>query len=364
MMEERVLLVVCLLLAISALAGVLYQTGNIPTDETVTRLNVDTEGDALFVLELRTVLDTEEKRSAFDSFAEDVEENPEAEVSDFRASVEPLVRRASNETGREMSASNFTVETRSEPFPVERGVVEYRFDWEGFAETEDGIRVGDVLSGYILSEDDTLVLRAPEGYVVSSAEPSTADGGGGSVARWEGSRDFADDEPHVVFVSATESGSDDGTDVPEETTNGGGSTADTGSSPETAEAGIPLYVYAVAVVVVLSVAAIVYHSRVDTAVDTETEASVEDRETEEIAEDTEDEQITDDERVLSMIESEDGKMKQKRVVEETGWSEAKVSKLTSQMENEGVITKIRLGRENILEIRDEEEKEDDELPGI
>jgi uncharacterized membrane protein len=63
-----------------------------------------------------------------------------------------------------------------------------------------------------------------------------------------------------------------------------------------------------------------------------------------------------------MIESEGGRMKQKHVVEETGWSEAKVSKLTSRMEDEGKITKIRLGRENILETSDEEEDENEEPP--
>ncbi|MDZ7688247.1 MAG: hypothetical protein U5J64_05910 [Halobacteriales archaeon] len=52
-MEERVLAVVCLLIAVSALAGVLYQTGDVPTDETVTRLDIDAEGDAVCVLEAR-----------------------------------------------------------------------------------------------------------------------------------------------------------------------------------------------------------------------------------------------------------------------------------------------------------------------
>ena len=60
-----------------------------------------------------------------------------------------------------------------------------------------------------------------------------------------------------------------------------------------------------------------------------------------------------------MIETEGGSMKQKHLVEETGWSEAKVSKLTSSMEEDGEITKIRLGRENILKIKDEEEEEDE-----
>ena len=369
-MEKRLLLTVCLLVVVSALSGVLYQTGDVPTDETVTSLDVDIEGDAVFVLEVRTVLDTDEKQEAFESFATEVDDDPEAAVSDFRTSVEPLVQRASNETGREMSASNFTIKTRREPLPIERGVVEYRFVWTGFAsESGDEIRAGDVLSGYILGEDDALVLRAPDDYVVSSADP-TPDSRG-KEARWDGSQDFTEDEPRVVFTpEETEGTEGTGATNPQEATAGneGGVTGDssvTDTEPETDinEVGLPLYVYVVALVFVLSLVAIVYHSHIKTSEDSETDVSSntsQPQETDEVASEKESE--ADDERVLSMIEAEGGRMKQKSVVEETGWSEAKVSKLTSRMEEEGEITKIRLGRENILEMSDEEEGENEKPP--
>lgn len=357
-MKERVLVAVCLLLAVSALAGVLYQTGDVPADETVTHLNVEADGDAVFVLEVRTILDTDDKRESFDAFAQEVEEDPESAVSDFRESVEPLVERAGDETGREMSASNFTVETRVEPFPVERGVVEYRFDWEGFAESDDEIRAGDVLSGYILSEGDALVFNLPDGYEVSSANP-TPDTTEGEV-RWNGPRDFSDDQPRAVFApesnqSGVDGGANDGVDDNAST---GADGEDAGESTD--EGGIPLYAYAVALVVLISVAAVVYHGRSgsgerEVAGDTSAEGKAEAQEQETgFAR----EKVPDDERVLDMIESEGGRMKQKRLVEETGWSEAKVSKLTSSLEEEDEITKIRLGRENILEIKEEEEAED------
>ena len=357
-MGKKVLVAVCLLVAVTSLAGVLYQVGDVPTDETVTRLDVDAEGDAVFVLEVRTILDTDEKREAFEAFAAEVENGSEDAVSDFRDSVEPLVERASNETGRGMSASNFTVETLTKPIPEERGVVEYRFVWSGFAATgEEEVRAGDVLSGYILSDGDALVLDAPDDYVVSSAEPTpeTTD----SVARWNGPRDFADDEPRVVF--APDNGGTGDTNSSEEQTDAGDGTGGTngdGADPSRTDGtGVPLYVYAVALVVVISVVAVVYHQ---TRTDEEAEALAEEDQTQEATEETTlEEPESDDERVLSMIESEGGRMKQKHVVEETGWSEAKVSKLTSRMEDEGTLTKIRLGRENILELSDEEDEENE-----
>jgi len=366
-MEKRVLLSVCLLVAVSAFSGVLYQTGEVPTDETVTRIEVGAEGDAVFVLRVITVLDSDEKREAFDSFTTEVENDSEASASDFRGSVEPLVERAGEEIGREMSASNFTVETRTEPLPEERGIVEYRFVWGGFAATsDDELRAGDVLSGYILSDGDMLVLDAPDGYTVSSAEP-TPDRTG-EEARWNGPYDFGDDEPRVVFVpeaaepNSTDSDSEeadrigetDGEDGQGAVTDGGD--GDGTDTPETDGMGVPLYAYAVALVVVISVAAVVYHARIDEEASPAEEERAQEAAEQEAAEEPE----SDDERVLGMIESEGGRMKQKHVVEETGWSEAKVSKLTSRMEDEGDITKIRLGRENILELSDDEDEKDEE----
>jgi|GEM_PF-4697121 len=131
--------------------------------------------------------------------------------------------------------------------------------------------------------------------------------------------------------------------------------------------GVPLYVYAIAVVVIISVASLAYHLSAQTEGKTEEKKQEgtpsREGDTEGVAdEEGGEEEMSDDKRVLSMIESEGGRMKQKHVVEETGWSEAKVSKLTSRMEDDGRITKIRLGRENILETTDEKEDDNEEPP--
>lgn len=58
--------------------------------------------------------------------------------------------------------------------------------------------------------------------------------------------------------------------------------------------------------------------------------------------------LTSQERVIELLESNGGRMRQTRIVEETGWSKAKVSMLLSEMESEGTISKLRVGRENII----------------
>lgn len=51
-------------------------------------------------------------------------------------------------------------------------------------------------------------------------------------------------------------------------------------------------------------------------------------------------------------------MKQANIVKETGWSDAKVSQLLSAMADEERVEKLRLGRENLISLPDEDEDEE------
>lgn len=153
----------------ASLGSSMFQTGEVDADETVTRVHVDADGDAVFTLEVRTRLEDETELEGFERYQNDVENDTEEALSSFRDSITTLVDDASNRTGRSMSTTNFSVSTTIEPVPVRRGIVRYSFDWNGFADTTDEeVRAGDVLSGYILRDSDALVLRPPDGYTVDS----------------------------------------------------------------------------------------------------------------------------------------------------------------------------------------------------
>jgi len=64
----------------------------------------------------------------------------------------------------------------------------------------------------------------------------------------------------------------------------------------------------------------------------------------------ESEALTDREQVVSLLDDNDGRMKQARIVDETGWSKSKVSMLLSKMEDDEDISKLRVGRENIISL--------------
>lgn len=60
--------------------------------------------------------------------------------------------------------------------------------------------------------------------------------------------------------------------------------------------------------------------------------------------------LTDEERIIHLLRSNGGRMRQTRIVEETDWSKAKVSMRLSEMEADGTISKLRVGRENIVSL--------------
>jgi hypothetical protein len=58
--------------------------------------------------------------------------------------------------------------------------------------------------------------------------------------------------------------------------------------------------------------------------------------------------VADDRLVVGMLTAAGGRVKQGEIVEHSDWSKAKVSRLLSRMADDGEITKIRLGRENLI----------------
>jgi len=69
---------------------------------------------------------------------------------------------------------------------------------------------------------------------------------------------------------------------------------------------------------------------------------------------SDEELLTDEDRVLSLLEEHGGRMRQVNIVEQTGWSKSKVSMLLSDMEDADDISKLRVGRENIISLDGQE----------
>ncbi|WP_232688821.1 DUF7343 domain-containing protein [Halobacterium zhouii] len=68
--------------------------------------------------------------------------------------------------------------------------------------------------------------------------------------------------------------------------------------------------------------------------------------------------LANDERVFRLLDEHDGRMQQTAIVEETGWSKAKTSRVLSTMDDDRQVMKIELGRGNIVA------RPDDLPPGV
>lgn len=322
---RRVTVVAIAAVLAAASVGALFQIT--PSgDRTVTKVQVAEDGDATVSIVTSIELPNESERAAFEDLREALDRPDSDRVASFREAVVRLVDSANASSERRMAASNVSVGTRIEPLPVRRGIVTYRFRWQNIAVVEgDGLSVGEALGGYVLGSNEALEFVLPPGHVADTVAPD-ADGRSNGTVRWSGPRTFDADRPSLTVVPARDGDRDQG---------GSGDGADDGGTGGATD-GLSLLPWAALLVVVVLAAAglYAYRRRAGTAPAPD---------------------MTDDERVIQMVEDADGRLKQKRIEERTEWSAAKVSQVTSGLEEEGEIEKLRMGRENIIRFPDEDD---------
>lgn len=298
-------------------------TGVVQAAGTTTSVDISPDGDAQWTVEVREPLDTAAEENAFRSLAQGIESSNSTES--FRQRLEQTISRAEERTGRPMAVRNFSVEAEIQGLTQKFGVVRYQFTWEGFARTSDGtVVVEEGLSGYYLDQGDALQVEIPEGSGVTEVEPAPDSSSDGSL-RWVGPYSFSSGEP---FIRVAIDGS-------------GGVVATATESPVEGEGdggGTDLVrIFSIALAIVL-VAGFVLHrlgtwGRKGSPLD-DLEAP-----------------LPDEDQVIDILRNRGGRMRQAELVEETGWSEAKVSNVTNALKEMERIEKKRWGRENILILR-------------
>jgi len=229
-----------------------------------------------------------------------------------------------------------------------------------------------------------LAIAAPEGYAVAEADP-TPDEVDGGVAEWNGREDFDDGRPSVrASPDGAGGGSADGGD-------GGPDDGIAGDDDTLAFAGIAALLFTIG----LAAAAYAVRSgrlvfgkagnneagtgsesesganggttaasgsEPDASGQGETGPSAVVDESGDKAIENDDETaatagdpglLTDGDRVRRALGNEGGRMKQSAIVEELGWSKSKTSRVLSRMADEGAVEKLRIGRENVIDLVEE-----------
>ncbi|MDQ2049569.1 hypothetical protein RBH26_03645 [Natronolimnohabitans sp. A-GB9] len=325
----------------------LYTVGlpeDIDADETRLEASLRSDGTATWTVEYRMRLDDDESREAFDSLRDDVDEDPDAYTDSFADRIESTVATASEATDREMSATEFGVETERQTLGPEYGAVRYSFEWHGFAAVDDDeLHAGDAIEGLYLDDETRLSIGWGEEHELRTVAPEPDDRRD-RVVIWHGSEtDFVSGEPRVVVASE-----------------------------DTSLGLVALGGGAVGLLVLGGAAAWWYRTRMRPTERSVTDGSRASHDAEpdtpddpseaetEVGPDPRDDLLSNEEQVLRLLEEYDGRMKQQTVVEELEWTDAKTSKVVSGLRDEGKLESFRLGRENVLTLPEEGDDSDAE----
>ena len=352
------------------------------------QIEVFGNGSARWTFRFVRPLANDSEREQFTAFADRFESEETDFYRTYRERSVALTNTASNTTGREMTARNFSRSARIVP-TGNRGIVEVSFVWTNLAVVEgDRVRVADIFDGgFYIASNQWLVFEAgPDlAFDPATTEPSPDEFSGDTLAgsetlTWIGEQQFTDKHPRVVFgpagqvtTTGQEAATTDGS-AGGPTTNGsaGGADDQSGSS-------LPMLVVGLVVLVVGIGAGAAWRrgafgsstpsdggagaSSVDRASADDGSSASAASAGSDAAESTasaaepavpDEELLTDEDRVIRMLEDSGGRMKQANIVDETGWSKSKVSMLLSDMEDEGDISKLRVGRENIVSLKGHE----------
>ncbi len=171
-----------------------------PVETTTIIIQLDQTGSALWIVERRFVLETEEDETLFEEFQAD-ETFKNAELSDFKEKMNVLLEKAKYSSQRSMSVTDFDILLGKETTVTRTyGVIKFQFRWNGFARCEGTeLSMGDVFEGgYYLSVNEILMVEFPESYHLKTVTP-LPDQQRENVLTWEGPLNFASGEPALII---------------------------------------------------------------------------------------------------------------------------------------------------------------------
>lgn len=344
-------------------------------DRTTFQVTLYQNGSAKWAIVHRTPLANDTEQQQFEEFAEEFEQSEQPLYQNFVEQSTLLTQYGTNVTGRNMSATNYARSATVDPLQ-NTGTVRMSFHWRNFAVVEgDAVVVSDVFDGgfYIGPSQSFVFERGPELAFVdvqpdpnSQSEPDSLENS--ESVTWNGEQSFNDRRPYVE-LQPRETGQSAGA---EQRTTAGGDT------PAEAAGGLS-WMLPVAIVGLIVVAGGVAAWRsgalrgVLGTDDDEPSApspsatggtekpstassgdATADTDTPEDPAVPDEELLTDSDRVRKLLEENGGRMKQVDIVDSTDWSKSKVSMLLSDMEDDGEISKLRVGRENIISLAGQE----------
>lgn len=283
----------------------------VPEYATTYTITVQEDGSALWQIEYRTLLAGDSDLAAFEDYSHSL---PSVYLPQVQDLMQKSAAQASVAASRPMAISNVTGNAVVQTSPTGRyGVVIYSFRWDGFAEPDGTLAVGDAFAGGLyLEKENTLIIRYPPGWTVTRAEPEPDDRRDGLV--WYGLRAFGPGEPRVILEKSA----------------------------------FPLVpvIAALFLVSLMGAGYMVYRRRRDG------ETPDEPAEPEEPAAPplSESEQAGLGERIIAILVTAGGEQYQSEIVKALGVPKSTVSSALNALHQQGLILKVKKGRENLIRL--------------
>jgi predicted transcriptional regulator len=207
-----------------------------------------------------------------------------------------------------MEMNDFSGDAVVQTSPTGRyGVVFYSFNWSGFARSGDGLTIGDVFAGGMyLAKDNTLIIRVPSSYTVKTVEPEPDQVRDGLI--WYGLRSFGAGEPRIVLEKPA----------------------------------FPVFPVALGLVIIVMAGFIVF-----TIIKRRRQP---DEQKEPAASLSETERGNIEERIIRMLQANNGELFQSEIVKNLGVSKTTVSITLNDLHHRGVIQKVKKGKENLIRL--------------
>lgn len=279
--------------------------------QSIITVEIHEDGNALWTMEKRLPLPNQTDIDDWEEFIKTGETGDRKDLDDFSRRIDWFLLSAQKFSGRPMKAINFNISYNTAMTPSSAyGIIQYSFEWRNFSHSDAGnILIGDAFSeGMVLSQDNVLVIKIPDGYDVKSASPGF-DKRDGSRLIWDGTLypNFARGEPAVVLMRS-------------------------GISPW------PL----IGIVIVIALGASIMFFKKKDKPGNKNDAPVLQ------------ENPADDMKYEEMIESflirSGGQASQSDIIKEIGLSKSRISTILSRMKENGHIIKIKGGKGNLIRL--------------
>ena len=353
---------------------------NLAFAESIITVNVNESTDALWTMEKYIHFTKESDFSEWITMDQNLSRY--RNVPEYEDIIKSFQNSSGNFSNRSMEVENFTISYDTKKTISERlGIIRYSFVWKNFSYNNYGkIYIGDAIPGGVLflSTDNQLIIRIPEGYNVTNVTP-VFDKQNGNLLIWDGTLygNFSNGEPFVELTPINQT-----------------MIASPGNSYASWIAKSPVLQIVLIFISIMAVVAFVRLWKKKRSGDVSTTdmvtqvpremlheiseipgawtkivQSIQNEFGEESIEELEKaareqrlknigmplselshEDLEDEEMIKQFLLRSGGQAYQTDIVEHSGLSKSKISMVLSKMKDDGIIIKIRKGKENLIRI--------------